>query len=185
MEDEQSIENKIFFIRNQRVMLDSDLAIIYGVETRRLNEQFKRNESRFPRDFAFRLTPAEWLNLKSQIATSSAEQPYITDSTEDLSSQEWGGRRKMPIVFTEHGSVMLASVLNSSNAVEASIFVVRAFIRFRHMFNTQDQLANKILQLEEKFDGQFNVVFDALKNLFEHPPLPKSRQRIGYKKDQV
>lgn len=185
MEENQELVNRIFLIRNQRVMLDSDLAEIYGVETRRLNEQFKRNEMRFPKDFAFRLTAAEWTNLKSQMLVNSTESIDSIIEADDNSSQDWGGRRKMPLVFTEHGAVMLASILSSEKAVEASIFVVRTFIRFRHMISTQDHLAMKILQLEEKFDGQFNIVFDALRDLLEHPPLPKIRQRIGFKKDEV
>src|SRR3989338_9141389 len=106
----EQIESQIFLIRGQRVMLDADLAELYEVETRRLNEQVRRNSERFPEDFIFQLTAEEFANLKSQFATSS-----------------WGGRRKLPFVFTEHGAIMAASVLNSKRAIEASVQVVRAF----------------------------------------------------------
>jgi hypothetical protein len=111
------IENKIYIIRGQKVMLDSDIAVLYEVTTKRLNEQVKRNKDRFPIDFMFRLSREEFENLKSHFATSNG----------------YGGRRHLPYVFTEHGAVMLASVLKSPRAIEASIFVVRAFIKFREI----------------------------------------------------
>jgi len=125
--------NKIYSIRGQKVMIDADLAKIYGVLTMRLNEQVKRNAHRFPPDFMFQLTFAESENLISQIAISS-----------------WGGRRNLPFVFTEHGAVMLASVLNSKVAVEASIFVVRAFVKLREILSTHKKLAAKLRLLENK-----------------------------------
>jgi len=112
----QRIESRIFFVRGRKVMLDADLAELYGVTTKRLNEQVKRNASRFPGDFMFRLTPDETRILRSQFATSRSG---------------WGGRRVFPYAFTEHGAVMLASVLNSPTAVDASVQVVRAFVRLR------------------------------------------------------
>ena len=110
-----TLESKIYFIRNQRVMIDSDLAHIYGVSTMHLNQQFKRNRDRFPEDFAFELTPEEFANLRSRFATSSSH----------------GGARYLPVAFTEHGTLMLATVLNSPIAVDASVRVVRAFVRMR------------------------------------------------------
>src|SRR5712691_6596935 len=132
----ESIESLILTVRGQRVMLDSDLARIYGVTTHRLNEQFKRNEVRFPEDFAFRLTPEEYEALRSQIAISKSR----------------GGRRYLPWVFTEHGALMLASVLNSPTAVTASVRVIRAFVRMREMLSLHRELAQKLFQLEHRLD---------------------------------
>ena len=152
----------ILTFRSQRVMLDTDLAVIYGTTTKRLNEQVKRNRDRFPEDFMFQLTKEEWENLKSQIATSS----------------QWGGRRTLPFAFTEHGAVMLASVLNTPIAVAASVQVVRAFIRLRTLLVSHEELARKVDALEKKYDAQFKVVFNAIRQLME-PPAPKRRQ-IGF-----
>lgn len=142
------VENMIYLIRGHRVMLDNDLAVLYGVETRRLNEQVKRNSQRFPKDFMFQLTREEYENLKSQNATSS-----------------WGGRRTFPFVFTEHGAIMLASVLNSAQAISASVQVVRAFIRMREVLLTHKELARKLEELERKYDTQFIEVFSAIRQL--------------------
>ena len=132
---DESIMSKIYFIREQKVMLDSDLAELYGVETRRLNEQVKRNILRFPEDFMFQLSKTEFENLKSQFATSSSK---------------WGGRRKLPLVFTEHGALQAANVLNSSQANKMSVFIVRAFIRLREMILTNEKLARKVDQLDRE-----------------------------------
>jgi hypothetical protein len=134
---EENIVERIFFIRGHKVMIDSDLAHLYGVATGRLNEQVKRNSKRFPADFMFRLTKEEWENLKSQIALSSLQSKSLKSQnaisiTTDTKA-DWGGRRKLPYVFTEHGTVMLASVLNSEIAVNASIYIVRAFIKLREI----------------------------------------------------
>lgn len=158
------ITRAIHVIRDQRVMLDADLARLYGVTTKRLNEQVKRNRRRFPADFMFQLSPEEVANLKSQIATSSPR---------------WGGRRKLPNAFTEHGAVMLASVLNSPIAVEASVQVVRAFVQLRSMLAAHAELARKLGELERKYDAQFRVVFDAIRELMQ-PPTPE-RKRIGFR----
>src|SRR5438132_12237065 len=128
----KGLETKICFIRGQRVMLDSDLAKIYGVTTKRLNQQLRRNRRRFPADFAFQLTKEEFDNLRSQFATSS---------------DCYGGRRYQPFAFTEHGAIMLASVLNSQRAVEMSLFVVRAFVQMREMLMSNRQLAAKLDEL--------------------------------------
>jgi len=148
-------------------MLDSDLAAPYGVTTKRLNQQLRRNRGRFPADFAFQLTAEEVQILKSQIVTSSSM---------------WGGRRYPPVAFTEHGAVMLASVLNSPVAVEASIQVVRAFVQLRSMLAAHADLAHKLAELERKYDSQFRVVFDAIRRLMEPPPDPK---RIGFQAAQA
>jgi hypothetical protein len=161
-----NVEGAIHLIRGQRVMLDSDLAAIYGVTTKRLNEQLRRNRSRFPSDFAFQLTAEEFTNLKSQIATSSFH----------------GGRRYRPWVFTEHGALMLASVLNSEIAVQASVRVVRAFVRLREMVAANAQLAVKLEELERRFDSHDDAIanlFATLKQLLEPAEAPKRRE-IGF-----
>ena len=158
------IAQAIHVIRGQRVMLDADLAALYGVTTRRLNEQVRRNQARFPADFMFRLTRDEVAILKSQFATSSSA---------------WGGRRKLPSAFTEHGAVMLASVLNSPVAVEASVLVVRAFVQLRGMLAAHDELARKLDELERKYDSEFRSVFDAIRRLMD-PPSPSGGKRIGF-----
>jgi hypothetical protein len=158
------------------VILDSDLAALYGVPVKRLNEQVKRNAGRFPPDFAFQLTREEFDNLKSQIATSSSA---------------WGGKRKLPTAFTEHGALMAASVLNSPKAVEMSILVVRAFVRFRRILATTPQLAAKVDELERKMDQKLAAhdksieahrkgivsLYTAIENLM--PTL--SDRQIGFK----
>ncbi len=161
----EQVENAIVLIRGEKVILDSDLAKLYGVTTTRLNEQVRRNQSRFPEDFAFRLTKSEFANLISQFATSSASH---------------GGRRKPPLVFTEHGAIMAANVLNSKTAVEMSVEVVRAFVRLRQMLVSNAELARKLNGIEMKYDAQFKVVFDAIRQLMT-PPEPK-RKQIGFAK---
>jgi hypothetical protein len=146
------------------VILDSDLSVLYEVTTTRLNEQVKRNQDRFPADFAFRLTKQEFTNLMSQFA---------------ISSSKHGGRRKMPLVFTEHGAIMAANVLNSKRAVQASVQVVRAFIRLRQMLVSSAELASKLSELEKKYDRQFKIVFDAIRELMTPPPA-KIKQ-IGFR----
>ena len=160
------IESAIYSLRGQRVMLDSDLAAIYGTSTMRLNEQFKRNRKRSPDDFAFVLTREEFTNLISQ----------------DAISRSHGGRRTLPIAFTEHGAIMLASVLNSEIAVQASIRVVRAFVRLREMVAANAQLASKLAELEHRLDSHDEAIVDlfaTLKRLLEPPESPKKRE-IGF-----
>jgi hypothetical protein len=170
-----SIESAIYLLRGQRVMLDSDLAAIYGVSTRQLNQQLKRNRSRFPDDFAFQLSTEEFRNLKSQIATSSLMSQFVTSSGH-------GGRRKLPWAFTEHGALMLASVLNSEVAVQASVRVVRAFVKLREMIAANAQLAAKLEEFERRFDSHDKAIVDlfaALKRLLE-PPAPPKKREIGF-----
>lgn len=160
----ERIEQSILLIREHKVMLDDDLAKLFGVTTKRLNEQVKRNLDRFPADFMFQLTPEEWEALKSQIATSKKGR---------------GGRRTRPYAFTEHGVLMLANVLNSPTAVQASIQVVRAFVRLRELLASHAELARKLQTLEKKYDAQFKAVFDAIRQLMI-PPEPPKRGRIGF-----
>jgi hypothetical protein len=158
---EALIAKDIQIIRGKRVLLDFQLSSIYQVETRRLNEQVRRNLTRFPEDFMFQITEEEMKILMSQNATSS-----------------WGGRRKLPYAFTEHGAVMLASVLNSEVAIKASIFVVRAFVEIREYLSSHKELAEKIEKLESKYDHQFAIVFDAIKQLIHEKNEP--RPQIGF-----
>ena len=157
----------ILTIRAQRVMLDSDLARIYGVELKRLNEQVRRNAARFPSDFAFQLDRQEFANLKSQIATSRFH----------------GGRRKLPWVFTEHGAIMLASVLNSPVAVNASVRVVRAFVFLREQMLVNRELARKFADLEKRLDGHdesVTALFTAIRRLLEPPASEAPKREIGF-----
>ena len=172
------IEHMIYIIRSQRVMLDSDLAYIYGVQTKRLNEQVRRNINRFPIEFMFQLTEKEWefiksqnssLDLKSQNATSKAKESLKSQSA----TSKRGGRRTLPYVFTEHGAVMLASVLNSKQAIAASIQVVKVFVKLRELLLTHKQLAKKLEELESKYDGQFKEVFSILRELMN----PKNKDK--------
>ncbi|OGP49966.1 MAG: DNA-binding protein [Deltaproteobacteria bacterium RBG_13_43_22] len=162
----ERIEEVILLIRGQKVILDYDLAEIYGIETRRLNEQVRRNVDRFPPDFMFQLTTEEFENLKSHFA---------------ISSLTWGGRRKLPLAFTEHGAIMAASVLNSKRAVEMSVFVVRAFIRLRSLLATHKELALKLTELENKLtlhDKQIVAIVEAIRKLMAPPVKPK--RKIGF-----
>jgi ORF6N domain-containing protein len=161
-----TVDAAIYLVRGQRVMLDSDLAAIYGTSTMRLNEQFRRNRQRFPEDFAFQLIPEEFKRLISQIA---------------ISKKGRGGRRKLPWVFTEHGAIMLASVLNSRIAVQASVRVVRAFVRLREMVAANAELAARLKDLERRFDSHDEAIielFAVLKRLLE--PEAKPKREIGF-----
>ncbi len=159
----ERIEHSILLLRGQKVMLDSDLAALYGVETKRLLEAVKRNIERFPEDFMFQLSQEEYGILRSQIATSKRR----------------GGRRYAPYVFTEQGVAMLSSVLRSSQAVAVNIEIVRAFVRLRQMLSSHADLTRKVEALEKKYDGQFKIVFDALRQLMQPPPN-KTKRAIGF-----
>ena len=159
----ERIERSILLIRGQKVLLDNDLASLYGVETKRLVEATKRNIERFPEDFMFQLDEEEFANLRSQFATSSL----------------WGGRRHAPYAFTEQGVAMLSSVLRSPRAVAVNIEIMRAFVRLRQMLLSHADLARKVSALEKKYDGQFRVVFDALRQLMQPPPA-KPKRPIGF-----
>ena len=165
---EETIANKIYFIRNQKVMLDSDLAIIKRIETKVLNQAVKRNMSRFPEDFMFQLTEIEFQNLKSQIVTSS-----------------WGGTRKLPYAFTEHGVLMLSSVLKSDKAIQVNIQIMRIFTKVRQMLLDTTELKIDILQIQKKLenhDKNIELVFSYLDELTEKKENEPPRPTIGYKK---
>lgn len=160
------VESRITVLRHHKVILDADLAELYGVSVKRLNEQVKRNQERFPSDFMFQLTVKEHAALRSQIATSKKGR---------------GGRRYPPYAFTEHGAIMAATVLNSERAIEMSVFVVRAFVRLREVLAKSRQLANKIDELErrlETHDASIQELIEAIKHLMVPEPTP--RRRIGY-----
>jgi len=164
----QLIERRIYLIRGQKVMIDFDLAALYGVTTSRLNERVTRNRMRFPEDFMFRLTKDEAENLRSRFA---------------ISSSGYGGRRYLPYAFTEQGVAMLSSVLNSDQAIEVNIAIMRAFVRLRQMMETNEELNRKFTAVIKKLsthDKYFRVVFDELKKLTEHPRSP--RRQIGFKR---
>lgn len=167
---EEQLVHQIHFIRGRKVMLDSDLATIYGVSTMRLNEQVKRNLKRFPEDFMFQLTAEEHENLISHFAISSFQ----------IDIKKWGGRRTLPYVFTEHGTIMLAAVLKSELAIMASIYVVRAFVKLREFLDANKVLAKKIEEMEAKYDEQFTIVFQAIRELIhkKNEPLPP----IGFRR---
>ncbi|MFT4243247.1 MAG: ORF6N domain-containing protein [Acidovorax sp.] len=176
----QSIGLAIVTLRGQRVIMDSDLAALYGIPTKRFNEAVKRNSAKFPEDFMFQLSPEEWVILRSQIATSS------------LATPQHGGRRYSPRVFTEHGALMAAMILNSPRAVQVSVYVVRAFVRLREAALQHEDLAQRLDALEDKTErlsigheqfsrntrAQLKQVFDALRELMT-PPVPP-RRPIGF-----
>lgn len=159
------INNAILFIRGQKVMLDIDLADIYGVKTKRLNEQVKRNLNRFPSDFMFQL--------------SDEEKQEVVANCDHLTKLKFSPSN--PYAFTEHGALMLASVLNSPLAIETSVLVVRAFVRLREILSTHAELSKKIEELENKYDKQFKVVFQALRALMRNESEKEERPSIGYK----
>lgn len=163
-----NVERLIYKVRNQRVMLDSDLATIYKVSTKRLNEQVRRNFERFPADFMFQLTHEEWDSLRSQIAT--------------LKENRGTHRKYKPFAFTEHGAVMLANILRSKTAVQASIHVVRAFIHLRELVISHEDLTRKIDDMEKKYDVQFKIVFDAIRQMMIRPE--KESRKIGFQLKQ-
>jgi len=160
----ERIEKAILLIRGQKVMLDGDLAALYGVETKMLVRAVKRNTNRFPTDFMFQLSKEEFDNLRFHFGTSS----------------DWGGRRYRPYAFTEQGVAMLSSVLHSPRAIQVNIEIMRAFIRLRQMLASHAELARKLDALEKKYDAQFKQVFEAIRQLMI-PPEPK-RRPIGFRK---
>lgn len=165
---DEIIANKIFLVRNKKVMLDSDLADLYQVETKRLNEQVKRNINRFPEDFMFQLTKEEWANLKSQNATPS-----------------WGGRRSEPFMFTEYGVLMLSSVLNSERAIAVNIRIIRIFTKMREMLTDNLSLKLEIEEIKQKLTNHsknIELVFNYLDELIDKKEHPKPKPKIGYKK---
>ncbi len=173
---QEVIEEKIYLIRGQKVMLDRDLAELYGVPTKRLNEQVRRNIKRFPEDFMFQLNNEEFDILKSQIVISGLRSQIATSKR--------GGRRYLPYIFTEQGVAMLSTVLNSERAIQVNIAIMRAFVKLRGIISTHKELAHKLNELErktEKYDTQIQAIFEAIRQLMIPPENPK--QQIGFYKD--
>ncbi len=163
---DEIILSKIYQFRNQKVMIDSDLSELYQVETKRLNEQVKRNINRFPSDFMFQLNTEEWEDLKSQNATTS-----------------WGGRRTAPFVFTEHGILMLSSVLNSDKAINVNVHIIRIFIKMRELLLTHKELLLQLEDMRKVIDGhedRIDMIYNYLKQFMQNQKIP--RTEIGYKK---
>lgn len=192
-----NIQGLILEMRGQNVILDSDLAVLYGVPAKRLNEQVKRNADRFPSDFVFQLTPQEAANVRSQSTTSSLQDvhnqdddanrpPIATSSVSTMRSQIATASRRnvrhLPFVFTEHGALMAANVLRSPKAVEMSVFIVRAFVRMRGALVSQYEMATRLDQIEKVLlvhDGQLKELFETIRPLLLPPPDPASKP-IGF-----
>jgi hypothetical protein len=163
------IEQRIFTVRGIRVMLDSDLARIYGVETKALNRAVKRNRSRFPKDFAFQISRSEWEDLRYQIGTSSSGRLH-------------GGRRYLPYVFTEHGALQAANILNSADAVRMSVFVIRAFVKMREQLAANAAIMRRLAEIDKTLllhDSALRDLYQKLLPLLTPPPAP-ARKRIGF-----
>ena len=179
----EHVERRILLLRGQKVMLDSDLAELYEVETKMLNRAVKRNQDRFPGDFMLQLTVEEAENLRYQNGTSNLRSQNGTSSLKSQSvisnaRRVHGGRRYLPYAFTEQGVAMLSSVLRSKRAVMVNVEIMRAFVRLRQMLASNAELARKLAALEKKYDAQFKIVFDAIRELMI-PPDPKKRP-IGF-----
>jgi len=159
-----NVENLIYLVRGHKVMLDEDLARLYDVETRILTRAVRRNADRFPADFMFQLLDQEVANLRSQIG---------------ISSSSYGGRRYRPLVFTEQGTAMRSTVLRSKKAVRVNIEIMRAFVKLRAFISSNQELARKLAELEHRYDRQFKVVFDAIRELMS-PTDPPKKRRIGF-----
>jgi hypothetical protein len=163
----ERIENRILIVRGKKVLLDADLAALYGVSTKRFNEQVRRNTARFPEDFLFRLSSGEWDSLRSQFAT--------------LKTGRGQHRKYLPLAFTEHGAIMAATILNSPRATEVSVYVVRAFVRLRELLASNKDLARRLDQLEKKLDSHDQVIGGLVSTIRQlmAPPQPK-RRPIGF-----
>ena len=179
----------IYEIRGERVMLDSDLASIYGVETKALNRAVKRNRNRFPKDFVFQLSEDEWKNLRYQIGTATSRREHLSLRYQiGTSSLGHGGRRNRPYAFTEHGSIMAANVLNSRRAVQMSVFVVRAFLKMRALLGDKRELAQKLASLEKELKKRLDVheavivtILQRVMDIIDPPVAPEPpKPHIGF-----
>ena len=180
-----SLEPLILVIRGHRIILDADLARLYGVTTKRFNEAFKRNRQRFPDDFAFQLTTAEFSNLRSQIATSSlqhAESTGVHPKWSQIVTTSHGGRRYCPRAFTEHGAVMAANILRSERAVQMSVFVVRAFVRLREQIAANAAILKRLAEIDRTLLGHDTALLDVYEKLLPllQPPPAAPTRRIGF-----
>jgi len=181
----QSVQNRIYEIRGERVMLDRDLAILYEIETKRLTEAVKRNIKRFPEDFMFQLTKEELENLRFQIKTSNNEQDSLRSQ---FATSNRGGVRYMPYVFTEQGVAMLSGILNSDKAIEMNIAIMRAFVEIRKIAFRQTDLKEQLQEIKQRLgehDTQLNSIYDAMENLLDEKAAQRKwndRARIGFNK---
>lgn len=182
----QSIQNRIYEIRGERVMLDRDLAALYETETKALNLAVKRNIKRFPKDFMFQLTKEEWENLRSQIETSGKQQHPLRLQIE--TSKGRGGTRYLPYVFTEQGVAMLSGILNSDRAINMNIAIMRAFVEVRRVLLQQTNIKEQLRLIQERItehDVQLSQIYDSIENLLDEKAAQRKwddRERIGFKK---
>ncbi len=184
----EAIASLVHWLRHEKVMLDSDLAELYGVPTKVLNQAVKRNADRFPADFMFQITEQEEDGLRCQTgilkapATDNNRSPFVTGSEVPLLRSQIvtskGGRRYLPYAFTGQGVAMLSSVLRSQRAVEVNIAIMRTFVQLRRLMDSNRDLAKKIGEMEDKYDGQFRIVFDAIRQLISPPPEPS--RELGF-----
>lgn len=182
----ESLAQLVFIVRGEKVLLDADLAMLYGVDTGALNRAVKRNIERFPADFMLQLTPEEWENLKCQIGISSS--PAVTTKGEQagairsqvVTASAHGGRRAIPYAFTEQGVAMLSSVLRSQRAVEVNIAIMRTFVQLRRLMDSNRDLARRIEAMETRYDEQFSQVFEAIKQLIAEDKTRKAKPPIGF-----
>src|SRR5258708_5172238 len=181
----ENVAQLVFFLRGEKVMFDADLAMLYGVEVRSLNQAVARNRKRFPADFAFQLTDDELAALRSQLVISKSSTSQASSRLRSqivTSNTGRGGRRYLPYAFTEQGVAMLSSVLRSARAVEVNIAIMRTFVQLRRLMDSNRQLARKIEAMEKKYDEQFAVVFDAIKRLIAEDDTRRAtpKRRIGF-----
>jgi hypothetical protein len=188
----ENLAKLVFLVRGEKVLLDTDLADLYGVEARVLNQSVARNRIRFPDDFMFQLTTEEWTAMRSQIVTTSAanggkSSQAVTGSPADkgltsqiVMSNNRGGRRTLPYAFTEQGVAMLSSVLRSQRAVEVNIAIMRTFVQLRRLMDSNRDLARRIEAMETRYDEQFSQVFDAIKQLIAEDKTRKAKRPIGF-----
>ncbi len=182
----ESLAQLVFMVRGEKVLLDADLAMLYGVETGALNRAVKRNIERFPADFMLQLTQEEWEDLKCQIGISSS--PAVASKVQKagairsqvVATNAHGGRRAVPYAFTEQGVAMLSSVLRSQRAVEVNIAIMRTFVQLRRLMDSNRDLARRIEAMETRYDEQFSQVFDAIKQLIAEDKTRKAKPPIGF-----
>ena len=185
----ENLAKLVRLVRGEKVLLDSDLANLYGVEARALNQSVARNRTRFPSDFMFQLTAEEWAVMRSQTVTSSGAKPSPTTAStppgtgltsQTVMSNARGGRRTLPYAFTEQGVAMLSSVLRSQRAVEVNIAIMRTFVQLRRLMDSNRDLARRIEAMETRYDEQFSQVFDAIKQLIADDKTRKAKPPIGF-----
>ena len=178
----EHVERRILLVRGHKVILDADLAELYGVPTKRLNEQVRRNVERFPEGFMFHLTREEYRSLKYQFGTLETKMQSVTPGLRSQIATLEIGRGKyskyLPMVFTEQGVAMLSSVLHSKRAIQVNIAIMKTFVKIREVLSTHRDLAEKLNALEGKYDAQFKAVFDAIRELMA--PSSRPRRRIGF-----